>query len=188
MPQWFGWPKVKEMNPVTFSVTHLGRVDIWANQTRPTTLKQSTIMNDADFMQIAIEESKKGDWPYGAVIVKDGAIVAKGFNTATRDRDTTAHAEVNVIRAAIKAIPGLSLKGCTLYTSSESCPMCTGAEIWAGVSRVVFGASIQQLIEVGQPQINTSSEALIKTAFIKIEITGGVLAVEALQVVRDCKK
>jgi tRNA(Arg) A34 adenosine deaminase TadA len=53
--------------------------------------------------------------------------------------------------------------------------MCTGAIIWAGVSRVVFGASIQELIEAGQPQINTSSEALIKTAFISVELTGGVL-------------
>ena len=145
-------------------------------------------MNDTDFMRIAIEESKKGDWPYGAVIVKDGAIVVKGFNTATRDRDPTAHAEVNVIRAALKAIPDTSLKGCTLYTSSESCPMCTGAFIWAGVSRVVFGASIQELIDVGQPQINTSSEALIKTAFRKVELTGGVLAAEALKVVRDWSK
>jgi tRNA(adenine34) deaminase len=145
-------------------------------------------MTDTEFMQIAIEESKKGDWPYGAVIVKDGAIVVKGFNTTTRDRDPTAHAEVNVIRAALRAIPELSLKGCTLYTSSESCPMCTGAAIWAGVSRVVFGASIQQLIDVGQPQINTSSAALIKTAFINVELTGGVLAAETLKVVRDWSK
>jgi tRNA(adenine34) deaminase len=145
-------------------------------------------MNDTEFMRIAIEESKKGDWPYGAVMVKDGAIVVKGFNTATRDRDTTAHAEVNVIRAAIKAIPELSLQGYTLYTSSESCLMCTGAEIWVGVSRVVFGASIRQLIEVGQPQINTASEALIKSAFNIVEITGGVLAEEAVKVVRDWSK
>jgi tRNA(adenine34) deaminase len=142
-------------------------------------------MNDTEFMRIAIEESKKGDWPYGAVIIKDGAIVVKGFNTATRDRDTTAHAEINVIRAAIKAIPELSLKGYTLYTSSESCPMCTGAEIWAGVSRVVFGASIQQLIERGQPQIDISSEVLIKAAFTNVELEDGALAEEALKVVRE---
>jgi tRNA(adenine34) deaminase len=66
--------------------------------------------------------------------------------------------------------------------------MCTGAEIWAGVSRVVFGASIQQLIDVGQPQINTSSAAIINTAFIKVELTGGLLAEEALKVVRDWRK
>src|SRR5262249_15562116 len=135
-------------------------------------------MNDADFMRIAIEESKKGDWPYGAVIVRDGTIVAKGFNTATRDRDTTAHAEINVIRAAVRTTPELTLKGCTLYTSSESCPMCTGAFIWAGVSRVVFGASIGQLIDAGQPQIDTRSQTLIQTAFIEVELTGGVLAAE----------
>ncbi len=145
-------------------------------------------MNDLEFMRIAIEESKKGDWPYGAVIVRDGVIVVKGFNTATRDRDPTAHAEVNVIRAALKVIPELSLKGYTLYTSSESCPMCTGASIWAGLSRVVFGASIQQLIAVGQPQIDTSSEAIIKTAFINVELVGGVLAAEALKVVQDWSK
>ena len=145
-------------------------------------------MNDTEIMRIAIEESKKGDWPYGAVIVKDGAIIARGFNTATRDRDPTAHAEVNVIRGALRSIPESSLDGYTLYTSSESCPMCTGAIIWAGVSRVVFGASIQELIEAGQPQINTSCEALIKTAFLSVELTGGVLADEALKVVRDWSK
>ncbi len=66
--------------------------------------------------------------------------------------------------------------------------MCTGAFVWAGVSRVVFGASIQQLIDVGQPQINTSSAALINTAFINVELTGGVLAAEALEIVRDWRK
>ena len=145
-------------------------------------------MNDEDFMRTAIEESKKGDWPYGAVVVKDGAIVVKGFNTGSHDRDPIAHAEVNVIRAALKSLNATQLTGCTIYSSSESCPMCTGAEIWAGVSRVVFGASIQQLIDVGQPQINTSSAALIKTSFRKIELTGGVLAEEALEVVRNWRK
>ena len=70
---------------------------------KPLTYRTGKIsMNDTEFMRIAIEESKKGDWPYGAVIVKDGAIVVKAFNTATRDRDPTAHAEVNVIRVALQ--------------------------------------------------------------------------------------
>src|SRR5438270_10944464 len=141
-------------------------------------------MDDTDYMRIAIEESAKGDWPYGAVIVNEGAILVKGFNTATRDRDPTAHAEVNVIRAAFRTISGLSLTGCTLYTTSESCPMCTGAFLWAGLSRVVFGASIQQLIDVGQPQIATSSQSIIRTAFRKVESTWGVLAERAFGVVR----
>ena len=143
-------------------------------------------IDDTEFMRIAIELSRKGDWPYGAVIVKDGVIIGKGFNTTTRDRDSTAHAEVNVIRAALRTIPDLSLKGCTLYTSSESCPMCTGAEIWAGISRVVFGASIQQLIDVGQPQINTSSAAIINTAFVKVELTGGLVDFSECEQAPEC--
>ena len=141
-------------------------------------------MNDEDYMTIAIEESMKGDWPYGAILVKDGVILAKAFNTANRDLDTTAHAEVNVIRKALKNMSELSLKGCTLYSSSESCPMCTGAEIWAGISRVVFGVSIQQLIEVGQPQINIPSENIINKGFVDIEVKRDVLADKALDVIK----
>jgi len=142
-------------------------------------------LNDTEFMRTAVEESKKGDWPYGAVIAKDGAIVVLGFNTVTRDREPTAHAEVNVIREALKDTPDLSLKGYTLYNSSESCPLCTGVAIWAGVSLIVFGNLIQQLIDVGQPQINASSQALMIIAFIDVELMGGILAAEALKVLQD---
>ncbi len=145
-------------------------------------------MNDDKFMRMAIEESKKGDWPYGAVLVKDGVVVAKAFNTRTQDRDATAHAEMNLIRKASHIISEApSLKGYTLYTSSESCPMCTGAEIWSRVSRVVYGASIQQLIEIGQSQIDTPAQAIIKTGFVKVELKGGVLADEALDVFKHWK-
>ncbi|NOQ16022.1 MAG: nucleoside deaminase [Methyloprofundus sp.] len=142
-------------------------------------------MNDEYFMRLAIAESKKGDWPYGAVLIKDGVIIATAFNTANRDRDTTAHAEVNVIRKALKLMPELSLQGCTLYSSSESCPMCTSAEIWSGVSRVVYGASIQQLVAIGQPQITIASATIIDAGFVKIELQGGILAAEALEVVKN---
>lgn len=145
-------------------------------------------MDDEYYMNIAIEESKNGDWPYGAVIVKDGNIVAQAHNTSKKDKDSTAHAEVNAIRSAETALRNMSLDGCTLYTSSESCPMCTAAEIWAGVKRVVYGASIQQLIDAGQEQINTSSSSIIKTGFDPIELKGGVLANEAIAVVKDWAK
>src|SRR5262249_32293413 len=79
----------------------------------------------------------------------------------------------------------LPLEGCTLFTSGEPCPMCMGAIIWAGVSRVVFGASIEELSDAGQPQISTSAKAINKTAFTSVELQGGVLAVEALKVVHD---
>ena len=145
-------------------------------------------MSDEYFMQIAIEESKLGDYPYGAVIVKDGQIIARGHNTGGKDKDSTAHAEVNVIRMAEKNLGKGFLSGCTLYTSSESCPMCTGAELWAGISRVVYGASIAQLMDAGQKQINTSAASIIKTGFAPVELVGGVLADEAIEVVRAWKQ
>lgn len=141
-------------------------------------------MNDEDFMRMAIEESKKGDSPYGAVLVKDGVVIAKAFNTVDSEHDITAHAEINVIRKALKHIPELSLKGFTLYTSSESCPMCTGAILWAEISRVVFGASIQNLMELGLSQINTPSKSLLMNGFVDIELQGSVLADEAIDVLK----
>lgn len=141
-------------------------------------------MNDVDFMRMAIEESKKGDSPYGAVLVRDGVVIAKAFNTVDSKHDITAHAEINVIRKTLKLIPELSLKGFTLYTSSESCPMCTGAVLWAEISRVVFGASIQELMAVGLSQINTPSKSILMTGFVNIELQGGVLADEAIDVIK----
>ena len=138
-------------------------------------------MTDEEYMQLAIEAAKQGDYPYGAVLVKDDAVVASGYNTVKRDEDTTAHAEMNVIREVEKNLSILSFGGYTLYTTGESCPMCTGAEIWARVSRVVYGASIEQLAQAGQLQITLSSETIIQAGFDKIDLKGGVLAQEVLQ-------
>ena len=147
---------------------------------------EATTMSDENYMRLAIEESRKGDWPYGAVLVKDDEIIATAFNTCRQDQDPSAHAEINVIRKAAKILPGGSFEGCTLYSSSESCPMCTGAEIWAGISRVVYGASIQQLIEIGQSQINTPSQIIIDSGFVTFPSEGGLLAEEALAAFAPC--
>ncbi len=133
------------------------------------------------FMDIAIEEARQGDAPYGAVLVKDGTIIAQGFNTVKRSHDVTAHAEVNVIRAAIAQSPTRSLAGSTLYTTGEPCAMCTGAAIWARISRIVYGASVDQLAEVGQNQIGLSSEAIVGTSFWDVAVEGGLRASEILR-------
>ena len=82
---------------------------------------------------------ERGGGPFGAVIVKDGAIVARGANSVTLDNDPTAHAEVNAIRAACRSLGTFDLSGCTVYTSCEPCPMCLAAIYWAGISRIYFG-------------------------------------------------
>ena len=99
-------------------------------------------MTEADFMRAAIKKTQEGmelgQSPFGSVIVKDGKIVAATHNTVWRDTDPTAHAEVNCIRAAAKALQSIAFHGCTLYSTCEPCPMCLSAIHWAKLDRVVF--------------------------------------------------
>ena len=98
---------------------------------------------DEKFMQMAIDLSLKnvqaGGGPFGAVIVKDGEVLATGVNRVTLNNDPTAHAEVSAIRAACEKIGDFRLRGCTIYTSCEPCPMCLAAIYWAGISRIYYG-------------------------------------------------
>ena len=140
-------------------------------------------MNHEQFMYEAIAEAKKGDLPYGAVIVKDNKVVMRGYNTTQTDNDVSAHGEIKVLRAFTKKY-GYSLdtlKGYTLYTTCEPCPMCAAACVWAGVSQVVFGASTQQLIDLGSPQIDISCQAIAQKSWQNMEVVGGVLADKCLE-------
>jgi guanine deaminase len=101
-------------------------------------------MDNPEFMQEAIrlsisnvEEGKGG--PFGAVIVKDGRIIARGVNQVTSTNDPTAHAEVVAIRNACAELNSFQLDGCDIYTSCEPCPMCLGAIYWARPARLFYG-------------------------------------------------
>ena len=93
---------------------------------------------DKEYMREAIrladESVKNGGGPFGAVIVKDGEIVAGSANSVTRDNDPTAHAEVNTIRQACRKLGTFDLSDCVIYTSCEPCPMCLGAIYWAHIN------------------------------------------------------
>ncbi|MCU1514143.1 MAG: cytosine deaminase [Microbacteriaceae bacterium] len=91
-------------------------------------------------IRLATENVANGGGPFGALIVKDGALLAEGQNRVTANLDPTAHAEVVAIRAACQAIGDFSLAGAVLYTSCEPCPLCLSAALWARVDRVVFAA------------------------------------------------
>jgi tRNA(Arg) A34 adenosine deaminase TadA len=90
---------------------------------------------------IAIENVRNGGGPFGALIAKDGEIVAEGANRVTANCDPTAHAEVVAIREACRKLGTFQLEGCELYTSCEPCPMCLGAVYWARPARVFYGGS-----------------------------------------------
>ena len=100
-------------------------------------------MSKENFMKEAIElsinnvKSGKGG-PFGAVVVKDGKIIARGTNSVTSSNDPTAHAEVNAIREACKVLNSFQLDNCEIYTSCEPCPMCLGAIYWARPAKVYY--------------------------------------------------
>lgn len=110
-------------------------------------------MNKEDFMRKAIELSienvKNGGGPFGAVIVKDGEIVATGVNRVTANHDPTAHAEVSAIRAACQKLGTFDLSGCEIYTSCEPCPMCLGAIYWAHLDKIYYGNNKTDAARIG---------------------------------------
>jgi tRNA(Arg) A34 adenosine deaminase TadA len=138
---------------------------------------------DERFMRLALEEAALADDPYyfGAVIVRNSQVLARGRNLWNQQQDPTAHGEMVAIRRFLIEHGMEKLKGATLYTSGESCPMCMGAIVWCGIARVVYGASIAQLAtKMGQIMI-TDAEIADKTPFADIALTGGVLAEDSLK-------
>ena len=110
-------------------------------------------MNNA-FMQEAIhralENVRSGrGGPFGAVVVKQGRIIAAGVNSVTKTNDPTAHAEVLAIREACRVLGAFQLSGCEIYTSCEPCPMCLGAIYWARPERVYFAATADDAAQAG---------------------------------------
>ncbi len=87
--------------------------------------------------------------PFGAVVVRDGAVVGEGWNRVTSDHDPTAHAEIVAIRAACARLGRFSLAGCVIYASCEPCPMCLAAIYWARIDRLVYGAAREDAARVG---------------------------------------
>jgi len=137
--------------------------------------------DDERYMRLAIDEARQGDLPFGTLIVRDGEILARGHNLGRTTDDPTAHGEMVAIRRLLADHGSKALKGSTLYTSGEPCPMCMGAILWCHIGRLVFAASIEQLsTRLGQIMISSAYIAA-KQTFVPITITGGVLADEAMQ-------
>jgi guanine deaminase len=107
------------------------------------------------FLRRAIELSQRASLEYctggafGAVQVKDGEIVSEGMNRVVASHDPTWHAEMEAIRLACVTLQSFKLTGCTLYTSSEPCPMCMAACYWAGIEKLFFSASVEDAFEYG---------------------------------------
>jgi tRNA(adenine34) deaminase len=142
-------------------------------------------MIDQEAMQAALAEARLaaegGEVPIGAVVVREGAIVARGQNRVLRDLDPTAHAEIVALRAAAAVVGNYRLLDCTLYVTLEPCAMCAGAMIHARLARLVFaaadlkaGAAGSVLAVVNHPRLNH-----------QMEVEQGILADEAAELLRS---
>ncbi|GAB4278043.1 MAG: nucleoside deaminase [Marinilabiliales bacterium] len=110
-------------------------------------------MDKNDFMKAAIAAARDSidnhGGPFGAVIVKNGRIIAKASNSVTKDNDPTAHAEVNAIRIAAKNLKTFDLSGCEIYTSCEPCPMCLGAIYWSRIDKIYYAGTKDDAKDAG---------------------------------------
>jgi tRNA(adenine34) deaminase len=142
-------------------------------------------MTHLDFMQAALAEARlaaeAGEVPIGAVVVRDGRIVARGQNRVLRDVDPTAHAEIVALRAAAQAVGNYRLPGCTLCVTLEPCAMCAGAMIHARLDRLVYaaadpkaGAAGSVLAVINHSQLNH-----------QMQIEQGILAEESAELLRS---
>lgn len=135
-------------------------------------------MTDHEYMQIALdlaaEAAEAGEVPVGAIVVKDGEIVGRGYNAPISTHDPSAHAEIRAIRDAANNLGNYRLVGCTLYVTLEPCAMCTGAIQHARVARMVFGASDPKTGACGSV-VNLMEEARLNH---HATVEGGVMAQE----------
>ena len=147
--------------------------------------------NDLRFMRVAIEVAQKardnGNHPYGAVLVDEqGHLLLTAENTVVTAKDCTGHAETNLIRQASKEYDRDFLARCTLYTSTEPCPMCTGAIFWGNVRRVVYGLSEEGLYELipanSEEVLYLPCRELLARGGKSIEVIGPILEEEASRV------
>ena len=137
---------------------------------------------------VALNARAKGDHPFGAILVDpDGEIILEAENSVVTAQDCTGHAETNLMRAASNQFSAEFLSQCTFYTSTEPCPMCSGAIFWGNVRRVVFGLSEEKLYEMVDHLPNKTvlylpCREVFARANLPTEVIGPILEAEAAEV------
>jgi len=143
------------------------------------------VSSDVTFMREALAEaaaaSPLGDVPIGAVVVRNGQVIARAQNRRERDRDPTAHAEMLALREAARHLGGWRLTGCTLYVTLEPCAMCAGALVQARIPRLVFGAADPKAGAVG----SIVDLLRLPRGTHAVEVTGGVCEAECSDLLRQ---
>ncbi len=139
-------------------------------------------------MRLAIESARaaldSGQSPFGAVIARDGQVLAASHNEVWEQVDPTAHAEVTAIRLACKKLGKVKLDGCTIYSTTEPCPMCFSAIHWAGIERIVYGTSIPDAVACGFNELTVSNADMKRIGGATMEIVSDFMRDEAMELFR----
>jgi guanine deaminase len=140
--------------------------------------------SDVELMRAAIEKAKEGiatgQTPFGACIAKNGEPIACEHNQVWHNVDSTAHAEITAIREACRKLGTIDLAGCTIYSTTEPCPMCFAACHWAKISRIVFGARIEDAKRSGFSELTISSKDMKQLGGSPVVVEGDFLRDEAM--------
>ncbi len=135
---------------------------------------------DERFMRLALERAQAGmdagGSPFGAVVVRAGEVIAAEHNVVLQSHDPTAHAEVTALRAAARQLETHDLAGCTVYSTTEPCPMCFAAIHWAHCDRIVYGASIADAAGAGFRELAISNADMARLGGATLAVDAGVLA------------
>lgn len=132
---------------------------------------------DKKFMAVALEEAYYGSQnleggPFGCCIVSNAQIVARAHNRVLKDKDPTAHAEVNAIRKASQTLNRYDLSDCSIYTTTEPCPMCFSAIHWARIPLIIYGTEISEAKVLGFNELAINTEKLKSLSDSKVELVG----------------
>jgi tRNA(adenine34) deaminase len=151
------------------------------------TTAKAQLNEDERFMRMALEQARRGDRTPGAgevgcVIVRDGEVLAEGFNEAEGSFDPTGHAEIVTLRKLGRKLRTVDFRGCTVYCTLQCCGMCTMACVWAKISRIVYGATRDDVHSMYFEARHLNTADFIADAFRKdLEVVGGVLARECCE-------
>jgi len=146
-------------------------------------------MDDRAFMALAVEEAYKGmkegdGGPFGAVLAKDGQVLAAAHNSVLRDNDPTRHAEILAISRASRAAGSFDLSGCSIYTTTEPCPMCFSAIHWARIGILFYGTTIEDAAKLGFNEMTIPARGMKDLGGSAVEIRSGFMREECEELLR----
>lgn len=142
-------------------------------------------------MRVALAEARTsratGNKGYGAVVVMGDRLLSAAHDTVATEGDPSLHAEMNAIRAAAEFVGDADLCGAVLFSTCEPCPMCSALAVWANVTTIVFGVSIEQTVRLGKSRIQVSAREIVERSPGWTEVIGGVMAEECLDLYRKVR-